>query len=109
MLHKLMGGLDMSENGMAMESLRNVPTDGHHLGTPHTMANFRTAFHRSDLFDYNSYEQWRDEGQQSAAQVANGRYKKLLREYTPPELDPGLEEALQAFITRRKAEIKPEF
>jgi trimethylamine--corrinoid protein Co-methyltransferase len=109
MFHKFLQGLDLSENGMAMESLRTVPTDGHHLGTPHTMQNFRQAFHRSDFFDYNSFEQWRDEGGLSAMQKANGRYKKLLRQYQPPDLDPAIDEALQAFITRRKAEIKPEY
>ncbi len=109
MFHKFLQGLDLSENGMAMESLRTVPTDGHHLGTPHTMQNFRHAFHRSDFFDYNSFEQWRDEGGLTATQRANGRYKQLLRQYQPPDLDPAIDEALKAFIAKRKEEIKPEY
>ncbi len=109
MFHKFLQGLDLSENGMAMESLRTVPTDGHHLGTPHTMQNFRHAFHRSEFFDYNSFEQWRDEGGLTATQRANGRFKQLLRQYEAPELDPAIDEALQAFMAQRKAEIKPEY
>lgn len=109
MFHKYLQGLDLSANGLAMESLRTVPTDGHHLGTPHTMQNFRHAFHRSTLFDYNSFEQWRDEGGMTATQKANGRYKTLLRQYEAPPLDPAVDEALQAFIAQRKAEIKPEY
>lgn len=109
MFHKFLQGLDLSENSMAMESLRTVPTSGHHLGTEHTMQNFRTAFHRAELFDYNSYEQWYEEGQQTAAQRANTHVKKLLKSYEAPSLDPAIDEALQAFITRRKSEIKPEY
>ena len=109
MFHKFSQGLDLSENGLAMESLRNVAVTDHHLGTPHTMANFRTAFFRSDLFDYNSYEQWYEEGHKTAAEKANVAYKKMLREYEAPELDAGLEEALQAFMAKRKQEIKPEY
>ncbi len=109
MFHKFVQGMDLSENGMAMESLRTVPTDSHHLGTPHTMQNFRHAFHRSDFFDYNSFEQWRDEGGITATQKANGRYKQLLRQYQSPNLDPAIDEALQAFITKRKEEIEPEY
>lgn len=109
MFHKYLQGLDLSENGLAMESLRTVPTDGHHLGTPHTMQNFRQAFHRSEFFDYNSFEQWRDEGGLTATQKANGRYKTLLRQYEAPDLDPALDEALQAFMAQRKGEIKPEY
>ncbi|MBK8901335.1 MAG: trimethylamine methyltransferase family protein [Anaerolineaceae bacterium] len=109
MFHKYLQGLDLSENGLAMESLRTVPTDGHHLGTPHTMQNFRQAFHRSEFFDYNSFEQWRDEGGLTATQKANGRYKTLLRQYEAPDLDPAIDEALQAFMAQRKAEIQPEY
>jgi trimethylamine--corrinoid protein Co-methyltransferase len=104
--HKFLQGLDLSDNGMAMESLRTVATDSHHLGTDHTMQNFRTAFYRADLFDYNSYEQWLEEGAQTATQRANTRYKQLLRNYERPPLDPALEEALQEFIKRRKQEIR---
>lgn len=109
MFHKYLQGLDLSENGLALESLRTVPTDGHHLGTPHTMQNFRQAFHRSEFFDYNSFEQWRDEGGLTATQKANGRYKTLLRQYEAPHLDPAIDEALQAFMAQRKGEIKPEY
>jgi trimethylamine--corrinoid protein Co-methyltransferase len=109
MFHKFVEGLDLSENGLAMESLRNVTVNDHHLGTPHTMKNFRTAFFRSDLFDYNSYEQWYEEGAQTAEQKANKKYKKLLRDYEAPELDPAIDEALQAFMAKRKQEIKPEY
>lgn len=109
MYHKFVQGLDLSENGMALESLRAVPTNGHHLGTEHTIRNFRTAFYRTELFDYNSFEQWQEEGGQSAAQRANTAYKKLLNAYQPPDLDPDVDEALQAFIARRKTEIKPEY
>ncbi len=109
MFHKYLQGLDLSDNGLALESLRTVPTDGHHLGTPHTMQNFRHAFHRSTLFDYNSFEQWRDEGGLTATQRANGRYKTLLRQDEAPTLDPATDEALQAFVAQRKKEIKPEY
>ena len=81
MFHKFLGGLDLSANGLAMESLASVQPGGHHLGTDHTMLNFRTAFYRSDLFDYNSFEQWYEEGAQTADERANTRYKRWLRDY----------------------------
>ncbi|MDJ0752541.1 MAG: trimethylamine methyltransferase family protein [Ardenticatenaceae bacterium] len=109
MFHKLYGGLDMSDNGFAMDSLRSVAVTDHHLGTEHTMKNFRTAFHRSLLYDYNSYEQWFEEGAKRSDEKANGKWKEMLRLYEPPPLDPAIDEALQAFMARRKEEIPPEF
>ena len=107
MFHKYLQGLDVSAEGLAMESLASVPPGGHHLGTPHTMRNFRTAFHRSDLFDYNSFEQWYEEGAQTAEERANTRYKQWLRDYEAPPIDPALDEALRDFVARRKREIVP--
>ena len=33
---------------------------------------------------------------------ANETWKKMLREYQAPALDPGIDEALQAFMAKRK-------
>lgn len=109
MYHKYVQGLDLSEDGLALNSIREVEPGGHHLGTPHTMKHFRTAFYRSSLFDYNSFEQWAEEGSQDAAQKANVEWKRQLKSYEAPPLDPEIDAALQAFITQRKAEIEPEF
>jgi trimethylamine--corrinoid protein Co-methyltransferase len=108
MFHKFLQGLDLSANGLAMDSLAAVAPGGHHLGTDHTMLNFRTAFYRSDLFDYNSFEQWYEEGAQTADERANARYKRWLRDYEEPEIDPAVDEALRDFVARRKMEIVPD-
>ncbi len=109
MYHKLLQGLDLSDEGMAMDAIRDVPPGGHHLGTDHTIRHFRTAFYRTDLFDYNSFEQWAEEGSLDAAQKANAEWKRLLKSYEPPPLDTAVDEALQEFITKRKEEIQPEY
>ena len=58
MYHKYLEKLDFSDDAFAMESIKEVPPGGHHLGTDYTMKHFRTAFYRAELFDYNSSEQW---------------------------------------------------
>ena len=109
MYHKFLQGLDLSEEGMALESIRTVAPGGHHLGTDHTMRNFRSAFYRAGLFDYNSAEQWQAEGSQDAQQRAHQKYRQLLADYVAPPLDPAVDDALREFVARRKAEIKPEY
>ena len=105
MYHKYLAGVDFSEDSLALASIQAVEPGGHHLGTEHTMRHFRTAFYRAELFDYNSAEQWAEEGAQTAEQRANKKYKQLLKDYQAPPLDPAREEALREFITRRKNEI----
>ena len=97
------GGVDMSENGQGMDAIREVGPGQHYLGAAHTLANFETAFWRSDIADNNSFEQWQAEGEQDTAQRANTRYKKMLADYEAPALDPGIAEALDEFIAKKKA------
>jgi trimethylamine--corrinoid protein Co-methyltransferase len=93
----------MSENGQALDAIRANEPGTHYLGSAHTLANFETAFYRSDVTDNNSYEQWQEDGSLDAAQRANVIWKKMLAEYEAPPIDPGVDEALLDFIARRKA------
>ena len=107
--HTFVRGLDTSENGIALDALRSNPPGNHFLGTAHTLANFETAFYRSDTADNSSFEQWSEDGALDAAQRANALWKRRLAEYEPPALDPAIDEQLVDFVTRRKAELPDEF
>jgi trimethylamine--corrinoid protein Co-methyltransferase len=98
-------GIDMSENGQAVEAIIDNGPGQHFLGTAHTLANFETAFYRSEIADNNSFEQWLEDGGLDAAQRANAIWKRMLREYEAPSLDEGIDEALVEFIAKRKASM----
>lgn len=105
MLRVLLAGVDMSENGQAMDAFREVGPGAHFLGATHTRANFENAFYRSSVADNSSFEQWEQEGALDTAQRANGICKQMLAEYEAPPLDPAIDEALLEFMTRRKSEF----
>ena len=98
-------GVDMSDNGQALDAIRANTPGQHYLGTAHTLANFESAFYRSETADNNSFEQWEEDGSLDAAQRANAIWKRMLREYEAPPLDPALDEALLEFIATRKASM----
>jgi trimethylamine--corrinoid protein Co-methyltransferase len=103
MMHTLLAGVDMSENGQAMDAIREVGPGKHFLGCGHTQANFETAFYRSPITDNNSFEQWEAEGSRDLAQRANASWKKQLAEYEAPAMDVAVDEALLDYVGRRKA------
>ncbi len=103
MMAVFINGIDLSENGQALDAIRANGPGQHFLGSAHTLANFETAFYRSPVADNNSFEQWLDEGGKDAAQRANAIWKRMLSEYEAPPIDPGVDEALQDYIARRKA------
>lgn len=102
MLAVLLAGIDLSDNGQALDALREVGPGNHFLGCTHTQANFQSAFWRSEISDNNSFEQWESEGSMDAAQRANGKWKSALAEYSEPALDVAIDEALQDYIKVRK-------
>jgi len=108
-MHKLVHGLDLSENGQAVDAIRDNEPGNHFLGTAHTLANFESAFYRSTTSDNSSFEQWTEEGGLDAAQRANRIWKEQLASYEPPPLDDAIAEELTEYVERRRGEIPDEF
>lgn len=98
-------GVDLSENGQAMESFRLNDHGQHFLGTAHTLANFEDAFYRSSNADNNSYEQWIEDGSTTAPQRANAKWKQMLNDYEAPAIDSAYVEEMDEFIAKRKGEM----
>ena len=103
MMQVFLEGVDLSDNGQAMDAIREVGPGAHFLGCAHTQANFEHAFFRSSVADNNSFEQWESEGGLDAASRANARWKEALAAYEAPPIDPALDEALVAFMDERKS------
>ncbi|MEM9697783.1 MAG: trimethylamine methyltransferase family protein [Pseudomonadota bacterium] len=101
-LHHLAQGVALDENAQAMDALREVGPGGHFLGCAHTQSNFKDAFWKSDLLDYKPFETWDEEGARDTQTLAALRVEKMLGDYQQPALDPGIREALDAFVAQKK-------
>jgi len=97
--------VDLSDNGQALDAIREVGPGSHFLGCAHTQANFENAFYRSTIADNNSFEQWQEEGSLDAAQRAHAIWKRQLSEYQAPPIDAAVDEALRDFMARKKAAV----
>ncbi|MDH3303074.1 MAG: trimethylamine methyltransferase family protein [Acidimicrobiia bacterium] len=98
-------GVDMSDNGQAVDAILGNTPGQHFLGTAHTLANFETAFYRSTTADNSSFEQWSEEGALDAAQRANVLWKQQLAGYEAPPIDDAIDAELVDFMARRKEQI----
>jgi trimethylamine--corrinoid protein Co-methyltransferase len=95
---------EIDEATLGLEAIRDVGPGGHYFSTRHTLERYESAFYAPLLSDWRSFETWSEDGSVDATQRANRIWKQLLAEYQPPPLDPAIDEELQAFIDRRKAE-----
>ena len=98
--------VDLSQEGQALDAVREVGPGSHFLGCAHTQRNFESAFWRPTVADNKTYEQWTQEGSQDAARRANLIWKKMLAEYQAPPIDPAIDEALRDYRDRRLIEIR---
>jgi trimethylamine--corrinoid protein Co-methyltransferase len=102
-LHKFAQGVNVDTNAQAMDAIREVGPGGHYLGCAHTQANFKTAFWRSEVFDYKPFETWFEEGARDTQVLAAARVQQLLDTYQQPAMDPGIAEALAGYVAQKKA------
>ncbi len=102
-------GIDLSENGQALDAIRNNEPGTHYLGSAHTLANFETAFYRAETADNNSFEQWLEDGGLDAQARANAIWKRMLAEYQEPPLDQATDDELLEYIIRKKASMPDAF
>ncbi len=101
-MQRILEGMVLDDNALAKDAYLEVEPGNHFLGCGHTMQNYETAFFESKISDSESFEQWSDNGSRTTEQRANQRWKELLVNYQQPELEPAIDEALQAFISKKK-------
>ncbi len=106
MMSRYVKGIGLTENDFAWDAFEEVGPGNHFLGAQHTMRNYETAFYQHTVFNMDNYEKWEEEGSPDTYQRANAVWKRMLKEYEPPPMDPALAEELAAFTKQRRAEIQ---
>ena len=102
MMNSMVSGIDVSENGLALNALREAGPGQHFLGNSHTQANFESAFWRSSMTDNKTFEQWDSEGRVESEARARARAQNMLASYQEPGIEPAIDEALKEYIQKRK-------
>jgi trimethylamine--corrinoid protein Co-methyltransferase len=104
MVAEFLTPLDVSPDALALDAVREVGPGGHYFGTAHTLARYENAFYSPILSDWRNFETWDEAGRPTTYDHANRVFKEALASYQQPDLDPAIEEELDAFVARRKAE-----
>jgi len=95
----------VNSDTLALEAIREVGPGGHFFGSEHTMSRYQEAFYTPLLSNWSNHESWLEAGSVNTEQRANQIWKQLLREYQQPDIDPAIDEALRAYVARRKREM----
>lgn len=97
-------GVDLSDQALDFDAIRQAGPGGHYLGSDH-LADNAGGMWQSSLMDCRPFDQWRDTGSPETARLATDRLRYYLDSYRQPDLDPDTAAALAGFVARRKDEI----
>ena len=87
-------------------AIADVPTGGHFFGSPHTLARYETAFYEPLVSNWQNYESWEAAGSPTVEERATRVWQEALERYEQPALEPDRAERLDAFVERRKVELR---
>ena len=96
MVHKMMQGIVVDEETLALEAIANVGPGGHYLAQKHTRRHMRELF-MPQFMDRRPYSEWEAKGD-DARDWATNKARKILAEHQPETLDPKISEEMEKII-----------
>ena len=85
---------------LAVEVIAEVGPGGNFIAHPHTAEHYRSEFLVDSIFQSPSYDQWAAQGKKEAVNLAHEHALQLVDSYQRPEMDPGLEKEIDAYVKK---------
>lgn len=106
---RLARGIEVNDDTLALDLIRQVNYSGNYLAEPHTVAHFRREHYQPKLLVREPWDSWEKGGCRNAIDNAQARAKEIIRRHTPNTLDPAVEAELQALRNTIAARTLEEF
>jgi trimethylamine--corrinoid protein Co-methyltransferase len=90
-------GVDVNEDTVPLDLILQIGSSGNYLSEAHTAHHFRQEHYIPSLLPREPYDAWKSAGSRSALGLARDRVRDLLAKHQPRELDPAMEQELEAF------------
>lgn len=106
MVRKVMQGIHVSDETLALESIKSVGIGGDHLMQDHTMKYMRSLPSAPHIIDRNNYQGWLSKGGSSMAERAAEKAAEILANHTPTPLTDEATSALRTIVEDATAEAE---
>ena len=98
MTRRILEGIPVSDDSIALEVIRAVGAGGHFLTEQHTLKNMRKLQAQTKLFDRQPYAQWELAGKKGLAERADDEARKILKNHTPTPLPKEKADKLRSIV-----------
>jgi trimethylamine--corrinoid protein Co-methyltransferase len=106
---RLARGIEVSDETIALELIKEVGWEGHYLAEPHTARHFRKEHFLSKLLRRDTRATWERKGSKTAFDLARERVREILERHQPRELDPAVEKELLDYVARVRQRTVADF
>ena len=106
---KLLQGFDTDDEAFGRDAYHETGPGENFLSTSHTLRHYTTANFEPQITDAGPFETWVENGSLTADQRATARWHQMLNDYQQPEMEPGIQAALEDFVSERKARMPDEW
>lgn len=101
-VRRLMAGITLSPETLALNVIDAVGPGGSYLGTKHTRNHFREVWYPR-VFDRQMHGAWQDAGRPTAFETARNIARETIASHQPPPLEPAVQETLREIIAEADA------
>lgn len=106
---KLLQGFNTDDEAFGRDAYYETGPGENFLSTSHTLRHYTTANFEPQISDAGSFESWSENGALTSDQRATQRWRQMLNDYQQPEMKPGIQAALEDFVSERKAHLPDEW
>lgn len=103
MVRKIIGGIPVNDETMAVDVIRSVGCGGHFLQEEHTLKHMRGEQSYTHLFDRHPHGQWKDAGEKDLSSRATEKMHDILENHKPDKLDDSVVKTLDSIIAEAEA------
>ncbi len=96
-ISRLVRGIEVSDETMALDLIKEVGWQGHYLDQLHTARHYRREHYLPSLLRRDARETWESKGAKTAFQLATEKARDLLAAHERPPLDPAIEKELKEY------------
>lgn len=92
---RLLKGIRVDEETLALEAIREAGPSGNFLSSPHTVKFMRHEYFSQTLSDRNSREAWEKAGSLDGRERARRKAKEILKNYLPNGIDSKIDREIR--------------
>jgi len=104
MVRRVLMGIPVNEDTLAVDVIRKVGADGHYLMEDHTLAHMRNVQSQTNLFDRNTRQAWEIKGGKDLAARAAEKARYILETHKPAPLPESTSKTLREMIEEAEKE-----